>query len=126
MEEKTPAIDKAAKSVKSKTKKPKTQPLSKAGSRSVKTKAVKVQARKMTMDLLKAQLAQREDELAILNSVGEAMAKTLDVKTVTKIVGDKVRDIFNADVSIKLLDQQTKLIHSAYEFDKGEGGYVYY
>ncbi|HSM70442.1 MAG TPA: GAF domain-containing protein, partial [Anaerolineales bacterium] len=67
---------------------------------------------------------QRKDELAILNSVGEAMVKTLDVKTVTRIVGDKVRDIFDADVSIKLLDLQTQLIHTAYEYDRGEGGYV--
>src|SRR5512143_1590632 len=66
---------------------------------------------------------QRNDELAILNSVGEAMAKTLDVKTVTRIVGDKVRDIFNTDiVTIRLLDGATQLIHAAYSFDKGEGG----
>src|ERR1700752_497159 len=86
-------------------------------------KAVKSTHESQTVE---QQLAQRVAELAILNSVGEAMAKTLDVKTVAKIVGDKVRDIFNADVLIKLLDQQAKLIHSAYEFDKGEGGYVYY
>ncbi len=73
------------------------------------------------------QLAQREDELAILNSVGEAMAKTLDVKTVTKIVGDKVRDIFHAEaVSIMLLNAQTNMIHTHYEYDEGEGGYVDY
>jgi GAF domain-containing protein len=69
---------------------------------------------------------QRKDELAILNSVGEAMAKTLDVKTVTKIVGDKVRDIFNADVSIMLFNSNTNLIHNVYEYDRGEGGYVDY
>ncbi|MEI7990015.1 MAG: GAF domain-containing protein, partial [Chloroflexota bacterium] len=70
---------------------------------------------------------QRNAELAILNSVGEGMAKTLDVKTVTRIVGDKVRDIFNTDsVGIKLLDKQTNLIHHIYEFDKGEGGYIDY
>src|SRR5215216_4062479 len=69
----------------------------------------------------------RVDELAILNSVGEAMAKTLDVKTVTRIVGDKVRDIFHAEaVSIMLLNAQTNLIHKHYEYDKGEGGYVEY
>ena len=72
-------------------------------------------------------LEQRSGELTILNSVGEAMAKTLDVKTVAHIVGDKVRDIFDADsVSIMLLDPQTNLIHTQYEFDKGEGGYVEY
>src|SRR5581483_6804449 len=74
-----------------------------------------------------AELNDRVGELAILNSVGEAMAKTLDVKTVTRIVGDRVRDIFNADVvSIKLLDPQSKLIHDFYTHDKGEGGYVEY
>jgi PAS domain S-box-containing protein len=60
---------------------------------------------------------QRNAELAILNSVGEAMAKTLDVKTVTRIVGDKVCEIFRAEiVDIQLFDAQTKLIHSAYSF----------
>jgi GAF domain-containing protein/DNA-binding response OmpR family regulator/tetratricopeptide (TPR) repeat protein len=73
------------------------------------------------------ELHARADELAILNSVGEAMAKTLDVKTVTSIVGDKVRDIFHADgVSIMLLNSQTNLIHTLYEYDAGEGGYVDY
>src|SRR5258707_13704525 len=76
---------------------------------------------------VKQQLAQREDELAILNSVGEAMAKTLDVKTVTRIVGDKVRDIFHSTgVSIMLLNAQTDMIHIFYEYDSGEGGYVDY
>ena len=41
-------------------------------------------------ELLKKQLAQKEAELAIINSVGEAMSKELDINTVTKIVGDKV------------------------------------
>ncbi|MCE9644662.1 MAG: GAF domain-containing protein [Chloroflexi bacterium] len=73
------------------------------------------------------ELNQRVDELAILNSVGEAMAKTLDVKTVTKIVGDKVRDIFHATgVSIMLLNTRTNMIHTLYEYDEGEGGYVDY
>jgi PAS domain S-box-containing protein len=70
---------------------------------------------------------QRNNELAILNSVGEAMSKTLDVKTVTRIVGDKVRDIFSVDiVSILLLDTQTNLIHSQYDYDEKEGGYIDY
>ena len=74
-----------------------------------------------------AELNARVDELAILNSVGEAMARTLDVQTVTKIVGDKVRDIFNAEaVSINLLEPKTQLIHPIFEYDKGEGGYLDY
>ena len=72
-----------------------------------------------------AELNARVDELAILNSVGEAMAQTLDVETVTRIVGDKVRDIFQAEVAtIVLLDAQTKLLHTIYTYDVGEGGYM--
>ena len=68
------------------------------------------------------QLNARVDELAILNSVGDAMAKTLDVKTVTKIVGDKIQNIFNADAAaITLFNLQTKLFDHFYYYD---GGFV--
>jgi signal transduction histidine kinase/CheY-like chemotaxis protein len=70
---------------------------------------------------------QRNTELAILNSIGEAMVKTLDVRTIAHLVGDQVRDYFDADsVMVMLLDEQTNLIHSHYEYDKGEGGYIDY
>ncbi len=70
---------------------------------------------------------QRNAELAIINSVGEAMARTLDIKTMTRLVGDKVLEIFGCDIaSILLLDARTNLIHTAYTYDKGEGGYVDY
>ncbi|MER9259446.1 GAF domain-containing protein [Mesorhizobium sp. M0619] len=59
----------------------------------------------------------RAKELAILNSVGEAMAKTLNVKTVTRIVGDKVREIFGTDVTeILLRDEKSNLITVPYAF----------
>ncbi|MER9328701.1 GAF domain-containing protein [Mesorhizobium sp. M0488] len=61
----------------------------------------------------------RAKELAILNSVGEAMAKTLNVKTVTRIVGDKVREIFGTDVTeILLRDESSDLISVPYAFYK--------
>jgi len=73
----------------------------------------------------KQQLEQRTAELAILHSVGEAMASTLDAKTVTRTVGDKIRDIFHADiVSIMLVDAQTHLVHVRYGYAEGEGGYI--
>ena len=66
------------------------------------------------------QLNARLDELAILNSVGEAMARTLDVKTVTKIVGDKVQNIFAAEaVTIRLYDAATNFIQRAYDYERG-------
>ncbi len=62
---------------------------------------------------------QRAKELAILNSVGEAMAKTLNVKTVTRIVGDKLREIFGTEVvEILLRDDKSDLITVPYAFYK--------
>ncbi|HSB67370.1 MAG TPA: GAF domain-containing protein, partial [Anaerolineales bacterium] len=70
---------------------------------------------------------QRTEELAILNSVSLEVTKTLDVKTLTRLVGDKMREIFRSDsVLIMLLDKQTNLIHVPYEYDQNEGGYIDY
>ena len=63
---------------------------------------------------------QRNSELSILNSVGEAMAKTLDVKTMTQLVGDKVQKIFSADfVAITIFNTQTNLFEHVYSYDSG-------
>jgi GAF domain-containing protein len=67
-----------------------------------------------TQRLLK-ETEQHAAELAILNSVGDAMGQSLDVKTVTHIVGEKVRDIFKAEiVDINLLEPQTNLLRAHY------------
>ncbi|MDQ3006788.1 MAG: GAF domain-containing protein, partial [Chloroflexota bacterium] len=63
---------------------------------------------------------QRAAELAILNSAGEAMAKTLDMKTVTRSVGDKVRTIFNAEIAdILLYDPKSGMVHLTYSYSGG-------
>ncbi|MBI3243064.1 MAG: GAF domain-containing protein [Chloroflexi bacterium] len=81
------------------------------------TSSAELEALRRRVAELEAREAQLNDELAILNSMGEAMAKTLDVKTVTRIVGDKVRDIFKAEVTeILLLDTATNLIHVPYSY----------
>ncbi|MCL4559514.1 MAG: GAF domain-containing protein [Chloroflexi bacterium] len=65
-------------------------------------------------------LEQRTDELTILNSVGEAMSRQLDVKTITRLVGDKVKEIFDSEITgIWLYDPQTNLIHPPYVYDRG-------
>jgi PAS domain S-box-containing protein len=65
-------------------------------------------------------LEQRAAELAIINSVGEAMTKNLDVPTVVRIVGDRVREIFQADVvTITMYDQPSQSIEWAYGYDRG-------
>jgi GAF domain-containing protein len=79
-----------------------------------------------TQRLLK-ETEQRNSELAILNSIGQAMSKTLDVKLMSRIVGDRVREIFDSQsTQIMLLDPETNLIHVAYEYDEQEGGYIDY
>ena len=63
---------------------------------------------------------QRAAELAIINSVGEAMSKQLDVETISRIVGDKVRDIFEAEVTdILLFNPKTNLVRGVYMYDRG-------
>jgi GAF domain-containing protein/DNA-binding response OmpR family regulator len=69
-----------------------------------------------TQNLLK-QTEQRAAELAILNGVGEAMTRSMDVKTMTYDVGDKVREIFNAEVvDILLYDPRTRMVHLTYSY----------
>ncbi len=64
-------------------------------------------------------LARRSAELAIINSVGEAMASQLDVDTIVRIVGDKVRDIFQTEVAnIILYDAECALLRVVYEYDR--------
>jgi PAS domain S-box-containing protein len=66
------------------------------------------------------EIVQRNAELDIINSVGEAMAQQLDVATVTKIVGDKVRDLFAAEaVFIGLFEEDDDSITFPYLFDEG-------
>ena len=65
-------------------------------------------------------LEQRNAELTILNSVGDAMAQKQDVDTITRIVGDRVRDIFKAEATgIHLYDSQNQIITSPYHYDRG-------
>jgi signal transduction histidine kinase/DNA-binding response OmpR family regulator len=87
----------------------------------------KVEERTEELQASNSDLEKRFVELAVLNSLGDAMVKTLDVKTLTRIIGDKVRENFDADsVEIMLLDENTNLIHPYYEYDRIDGGYIDY
>ena len=66
---------------------------------------------------LEQRVRERTAELTIINSIGEAMARQLDVDTITKIVGDKVREIFQAEMGdILLYDAGTGMIQEAYAY----------
>ena len=59
----------------------------------------------------------RAKELAILNSVGEAMTKSLNLETVIRLVGDKVLEAFGTEVTeILLHDSMSALINIPYAY----------
>lgn len=63
---------------------------------------------------------QRAAELTILNDVGMAMSSTLDVEALTRNVGDRVREIFDAEIAnILLYDASSNRIQLAYSFSNG-------
>jgi sigma-B regulation protein RsbU (phosphoserine phosphatase) len=74
---------------------------------------------------LKRQLAQREAELQIINSVQLGLAAHLDVQAIYDLVGDKIRDIFQAQVvMISTYDKQTDTIEHRYAIENGERIYA--
>jgi len=57
----------------------------------------------------------RAQELAALVSLSEAMTKSLTVQSLTRIVGDKVREIFRAEITeILLYDDKSRMITVPY------------
>jgi sigma-B regulation protein RsbU (phosphoserine phosphatase) len=74
---------------------------------------------------LKHQLSQREAELQIISSVQLGLAEHLDVQSIYDLVGDKIRDIFQAQVvMISTYDKQTETIEHRYAIERGERIYA--
>src|SRR4030066_503397 len=66
-------------------------------------------------------LAERDAELALINSVQQALASKLDVQAIYNLVGDKIRDIFDSQIGmISTYDQQTDTIEHRYAIERGE------
>jgi GAF domain-containing protein/CheY-like chemotaxis protein len=62
-------------------------------------------------------LEERAAELATLNEVGNAISKSLDIKALTRNVGDKVREIFNSEiVNILMYDSKTNVVSLVYSY----------
>jgi GAF domain-containing protein/CheY-like chemotaxis protein len=63
---------------------------------------------------------QRAAELAIINSVQQALAAELNIQGIYDAVGDKIREIFHqADVDFRIYDPQTNLVHYPYSCISG-------
>jgi transcriptional regulator with GAF, ATPase, and Fis domain len=70
-----------------------------------------------TQRLLK-ETGQRNAELAIINSVQEGLASKLDMQAIYNLVGDKIREIFDAQsLHIRYYDRANNLLHYPYTFD---------
>ena len=68
-----------------------------------------------------AELKLRVDELAVINSVQEGLASKLDLQAIYDLVGDKIRDVFDAQgVAISFLDRATHQINNPYYLFEGK------
>ncbi|HEU5476385.1 MAG TPA: GAF domain-containing protein [Gaiellaceae bacterium] len=64
---------------------------------------------------------QRNAELALINSVQEAIAGELDQQAIYDAVGDKIQEVFDAQaVVISMLDEVTGLLQDPYVLELGE------
>jgi GAF domain-containing protein/CheY-like chemotaxis protein len=73
-----------------------------------------------TQRLLK-ETEQRAAELAIINSVQEGLASKLEMQAIYDLVGEKIREIFAADVvGIRLFDAEANLVRYVFLVDHGE------
>ncbi len=67
-----------------------------------------------------AESEQRAAELAIVNSVQQALAAELNMQGIYDAVGDTIREMFNAaDIDIRVLNPTTGLVEFPYAYDQG-------
>ncbi|MEP7329346.1 MAG: GAF domain-containing protein [Betaproteobacteria bacterium] len=72
-----------------------------------------------TQRLLK-ETEQRNAELAVITSVQQGMASSLDFEGIVELVGSKLRKVFNTDdMSIRWWDEEANLMHPLYAFEHG-------
>ncbi len=64
---------------------------------------------------------QRNAELAIINSVQQALAAELSIQGIYDTVGDKIREIFHqSDISIRIYDPKAGLLSFPYVYEFGQ------
>ncbi len=64
---------------------------------------------------------QRNEELAIINSVQEGLASRLDMPAIYELIGEKVREVFHVEViDIVNYDPVANLISMPYSYEKGD------
>ena len=70
---------------------------------------------------LLGQTEQRNAELAVINEIGEALARQLDFQGIIDAVGERIRAIFDVKTGvIALYDPATNTLATPYSIDLGE------
>jgi GAF domain-containing protein len=73
-----------------------------------------------TQRLFKAE-QQRAAELAVISSIQEGMAASLQFNAIVDLVGDKLREVFKTgEIGIRWMNTETGLIDYLYEYEHGE------
>src|SRR5687768_17303860 len=73
-----------------------------------------------TTRLLK-ETEQRTAELSVINSVQGGLAKEIEIQGIYELVGEKIREIFNAQViDIVTYDTNSNLLEDRYAYEKGD------
>src|SRR6185503_9516585 len=68
----------------------------------------------------KAEADERAQELALINSVQEGLAENLDMQAMYELVGDKIQEIFDAEiVDISIYDLAADQSHYPYAYEDG-------
>ena len=77
-----------------------------------------------TTRLLK-ETEQQKAELGVINSVQEGLAKELDMQAIYDLVGDRIRELFNAQaVVIATFDHEAATEHFKYLIEDGQRFYL--
>ncbi|MDQ6683581.1 MAG: GAF domain-containing protein, partial [Pseudomonadota bacterium] len=72
-----------------------------------------------TQRLLK-ETEQRNAELAVINSIQQAVSAALDFQGIVDVVGDKLREVFaTGDMSIRWWDTASGAVHTLYSYEHG-------
>ncbi|MGH2401138.1 MAG: GAF domain-containing protein [Candidatus Limnocylindria bacterium] len=63
---------------------------------------------------------QRNAELALVNEIGNALARQLEFAAIIDLVGERIRDIFESDsAGIALYEAETNILSFPYSYDRG-------
>ncbi|MEO8822419.1 MAG: GAF domain-containing protein [Ginsengibacter sp.] len=74
-----------------------------------------------TIDERTAQLSNKVEELAVINSVQEGLVAQLDIHKIYELVGEKIREIFNAQtIVIATYERLSNRIIERYSYEKGD------